>query len=174
MASNLTPPEKSPPDKNPFDVKLVKQLVSLMKENDLNEISLAYERARVRIRRGGMPTVPTTAYTVSQGSAPQISAPPSQSGGSDNAVASAKPAEATGTFIKSPTVGTFYLASGPEAQPFVKVGSTVQPETTVCMVEAMKVFNEIPAGLAGTILEVMVENAAAVEFGQPLFRVNPV
>ena len=172
MASNLTPPEKTPPDKNPFDVKLVKQLVSLMKENDLSEITLAFERARVRIRRGGLAAIPTTAYTVSQPSPqPQIAASTSPA---DNAAAPAKPAEPTGTFIKSPTVGTFYFASSPEAPPFVKIGDAVKPDTIVCMVEAMKVFNEIPAGLAGTILEFMVENAAPVEFGQPLFRVKPV
>lgn len=167
MPNNATPPDKPTPDRNPFDVKLVKQLVGLMKENDLSEISLAFERARVRIRRGGM-AIPTAAYTVSAPSAPPPQIAASGSGGATEA---AKPVE-EGTFIKSPTVGTFYLASGPDVPAFVKVGDAVKPDTTVCMVEAMKVFNEIPAGLAGTILEVLVENAAPVEFGQPLFRVK--
>ena len=111
-------------------------------------------------------SAPVYPQTASQGANPSPNA-------SDNG-ASPAVAESTGTFIKSPTVGTFYVASSPDAPPFVKVGATVQPETVVCMVEAMKVFNEIPAGLSGTILEVLVENAAPVEFGQPLFRVKPV
>ena len=70
-------------------------------------------------------------------------------------------------------VGTFYAASGPDAPPFVSVGSVVRPDTTVCVIEAMKVFTEIPAGLSGTITEVLVKNGQPVEFGQPMFRVNP-
>jgi acetyl-CoA carboxylase biotin carboxyl carrier protein len=70
-------------------------------------------------------------------------------------------------------VGTFYRASSPEAAPFVKVGDRIGPESTVCIIEAMKVFNEIPAGVAGQIVAVLVENGAAVEFGQPLLKVDP-
>ncbi|MBV8381972.1 MAG: biotin/lipoyl-binding protein, partial [Planctomycetaceae bacterium] len=75
--------------------------------------------------------------------------------------------------IESPMVGTFYAASAPDAPPFVSVGSVVRPDTTVCVIEAMKVFTEIPAGLSGTITEVLVKNGQPVEFGQPLFHVNP-
>jgi acetyl-CoA carboxylase biotin carboxyl carrier protein len=70
-------------------------------------------------------------------------------------------------------VGTYYSASAPDAPPFVSVGTTVRADTTVCVIEAMKVFTDIPAGLAGTITEVLVKNGQAVEFGQPLFRVDP-
>ncbi|MEN1682020.1 MAG: acetyl-CoA carboxylase biotin carboxyl carrier protein, partial [Planctomycetota bacterium] len=83
------------------------------------------------------------------------------------------PAAAEGPTINSPMVGTFYLASSPEAAPFVKVGDQVGPETIVCIVEAMKVFNEIPAECSGKIAAVLVETGAAVEYGQPLFRLEP-
>jgi len=171
MANNTPPGDKGPPDKNPIDIRLVKQLVGLMRDNDLSEIALSLGRSRVRLRRGAFATAP-----MMQGAMPtahsQSTAVPSTSA-SDNGASSTAAAEAAGTFIKSPTVGTFYVASSPDSPPFVKVGSNVQPDSIVCMVEAMKVFNEIPAGVAGTILEVLVENAVPVEFGQPLFRVKP-
>jgi acetyl-CoA carboxylase biotin carboxyl carrier protein len=75
--------------------------------------------------------------------------------------------------IKSPMVGTFYKASGPDTGPFVKVGDRIGPEKTVCIVEAMKVFNEIPAGISGQVVAILVENGASVEFGQPLIKVDP-
>jgi acetyl-CoA carboxylase biotin carboxyl carrier protein len=78
-----------------------------------------------------------------------------------------------GAVIESPMVGTFYSSSGPDSLPFVSSGSTVRAETTVCIIEAMKVFTEIPAGIAGTVAECLVKNGQAVEFGQPLFRLNP-
>ena len=74
--------------------------------------------------------------------------------------------------IKSPIVGTFYAAANPESPPYVKVGDHVGPETTVCIVEAMKVFNQIPAEVSGKIIAVLVENGQPVEFGQPLFKVD--
>ena len=70
-------------------------------------------------------------------------------------------------------VGTYYASSAPDAPPFVTVGAVVRPDSTVCVIEAMKVFTDIPAGVAGTITEVLVKNGQSVEFGQPLFRVNP-
>jgi acetyl-CoA carboxylase biotin carboxyl carrier protein len=75
--------------------------------------------------------------------------------------------------IKSPMVGTFYKASGPDSPPFVKVGDRIGPDKTVCIVEAMKVFNEIPAGVSGQVVAILVENGAPVEFGQPLLKVDP-
>jgi len=75
--------------------------------------------------------------------------------------------------IKSPMVGTFYRASGPDAAAFVKVGDRIGPDKTCCIVEAMKVFNEIPAGVSGQVVAILVENGAAVEFGQPLIKVDP-
>ena len=75
--------------------------------------------------------------------------------------------------IESPMVGTYYASTAPDAPPFVSVGSVVQPDTTLCIIEAMKVFTDIPAGVSGTIAEILVKNGQPVEFGQPLFRVVP-
>jgi acetyl-CoA carboxylase biotin carboxyl carrier protein len=86
-------------------------------------------------------------------------------------VPATEPKADIGTVIKSPMVGTFYSASSPDAPPFVKVGDHVGPETTVCIVEAMKVFNQIPAEISGRIVAMLVENGAPVEYGQPLFKV---
>ena len=91
----------------------------------------------------------------------------------DHRVRIKRGADAGMLVIKSPMVGTFYKASGPDAAPFVKVGDRIGPEKTVCIVEAMKVFNEIPAGVSGQVVAILVENGAPVEFGQPLIKVDP-
>ena len=148
-----------------FDVKKVRRLVELMKEHDLAEIDLRQGDQRVRLRRGGEPLVMTAAPA----SAPRAASTPVSSG----EVPAATPgAGADLAVIKSPMVGTFYTASSPESPPFVKVGAHVGPDTIVCIIEAMKVFNEIPAEMSGTIAAVLVENGAPVEFGQPLFKID--
>jgi acetyl-CoA carboxylase biotin carboxyl carrier protein len=81
--------------------------------------------------------------------------------------------DSNAVLIRSPMVGTFYTAASPDAPPFVKIGDQIGPETTVCIVEAMKVFNEIPAECSGRIVATLAQNGDAVEFGQPLFRVEP-
>jgi acetyl-CoA carboxylase biotin carboxyl carrier protein len=145
-----------------FDVKKVRRLIELMKEHDLSELDLKHADNRVRIRRGGE----VVAYSAP--TAP-IARPPAAGGG-----AGGEPAAAERTVvIKSPMVGTFYKASGPDAAPFVKVGDRIGAEKTVCIVEAMKVFNEIPAGVSGQVVAILVENGAPVEFGQPLIKVDP-
>jgi acetyl-CoA carboxylase biotin carboxyl carrier protein len=98
-------------------------------------------------------------------------APSSAASGGEKSAAPAK--ESNALVIRSPMVGTFYAAATPETPPFVKVGDQVGPETTVCIVEAMKVFNEIPAECAGRIVAVLAQNGDPVEFNQPLFRVEP-
>jgi acetyl-CoA carboxylase biotin carboxyl carrier protein len=149
-----------------FDVKKVRRLVELMKEHDLAEIDLRQGDQRVRLRRGAEPLIAgPAAYAASAHSAPPATA------------VSEKPAGAVGAsgdlaVIKSPMVGTFYLAASPESPPFVKVGDHVGPETTVCIIEAMKVFNEIPAEISGQVAAVLVENGAPVEFAQPLFKID--
>ena len=146
-----------------FDVKKVRQLIELMKEHDLSELDLRQEDNRVRIRRGGE----VVAYSAPAAAAPRPAAP--------TAPAAAPEAEADDRMlvVKSPMVGTFYRASGPDSAPFVKVGDRIGPEKTVCIVEAMKVFNEIPAGVSGQVVAILVENGAPVEFGQPLLKVDP-
>ena len=147
-----------------FDVKKVRRLIELMKEHDLSELDLRQADNRVRIRRGGE----VVAY-----SAPAPVAPRPASAAAEAAPAKESAADARMLVIKSPMVGTFYRASGPDAAAFVKVGDRIGPEKTVCIVEAMKVFNEIPAGLSGQVVAILVENGAPVEFGQPLIKVDP-
>lgn len=148
-----------------FDVRRVRRLVTLMNEHDLSEIDLRQGEQRVRLRRGGDQPV----YTAVPAAQPQPAAA---------APAPAAPAEAAsappaaGKTINSPMVGTFYLSSSPEAGPFVKVGDQVGADSPVCIIEAMKVFNEIPAETSGKIAAILVENGAAVEFGQPLFSLE--
>src|SRR5690606_12894507 len=94
-------------------------------------------------------------------------------GGAAPAAAAAAASDANLVEIKSPMIGTFYASSSPESPPFVKVGDHIGPTSTVCIIEAMKVFNEIPAEVSGLVVQVLVENGAPVEFGQPLFKIDP-
>jgi acetyl-CoA carboxylase biotin carboxyl carrier protein len=149
-----------------FDVKKVRRLVEMMKEHDLAEIDLRQGDQRVRLRRGAEPMISMPAPAVVSVPQPEShAAPPAE-----------KPAVATAggesAVVKSPMVGTFYSAPNPESPPFVKVGDHVGPESIVCIIEAMKVFNEIPAEISGKVTAVLVENGAPVEFGQPLFKVD--
>lgn len=154
----------------PFDVRTVKALVSLMTQHDLSEIDLRDGGQRLRLRRGGYQPIGFVA------SAPvppvPISAAPSAPAKVEGATGSAAPARQL-LDIKSPTPGTFYAAAKPGEPPLVKVGSKVAPESVVCLIEAMKIFNEIQAECAGVIVEVLVENQQPVEYGQVLFKVDP-
>lgn len=150
-----------------FDVKKVRQLIELMKEHDLSELDLRQAENRVRIRRGGE----VVAYTAP--AAAVAPAPAMQTFAPAAAPAQADAADSRMLIIKSPMVGTFYKASGPDTPVFVKVGDRIGPEKTVCIIEAMKVFNEIPSGVSGQVVAILVENGAAVEFGQPLMKIDP-
>jgi acetyl-CoA carboxylase biotin carboxyl carrier protein len=152
-----------------FDVRKVRRLVELMNEHELAEIDLRQADQRIRLRKGGEPIV--TAIPAAPAPAAPAAAPaPAASAGAPAAAAPA-PA-ATGKVIKSPIVGTFYASPSPDAAAFVKVGDQVGPDTVVCIVEAMKVFNEVPAEMSGKIVAVLVETGDAVEYGQPLFRLE--
>jgi acetyl-CoA carboxylase biotin carboxyl carrier protein len=152
-----------------FDVRKVRKFIELMNEHDLAEIDLRQGDQRIRLRRGPETVTVATSPMISPGqlSAPAASAPRTQQ------VADAGADQGNTILIRSPMVGTFYAAANPDSPPFVKVGDRVGPETTVCIVEAMKVFNEIPAECAGKIAEVLAQNGDAVEFNQPLFRLEP-
>ena len=144
-----------------------------MKKSSLTEFEIEEEGLKLRIRRSdnhqgnGAAAIPAYAAPV-----PAYTPPPAGTAASA-ATDEAPAAEEEGiVVIKSPMVGTFYQASSPESPPFVNVGDSVNTDTTVCIIEAMKVMNEIPAELSGTIKEVLVENGDAVEYGQPLFKVK--
>ena len=170
MAETVTPPSNDAP----FDLDKLKQLVEMMESHGLTEVHLRRGDEQWRLRRGprevihAMPQqyAPPQHYA----SAPVAAAP---STATAPATAAAAP-EASGLIdIKSPTVGTFYAAPTPGEPAFVSMGSVVTPETIVCLIEAMKVFNQIPAEVNGTITAMLVKSGDAVEFGQPLFRVKP-
>ena len=153
--------ESSSTNRDIFDVRKVRRLVELMKEYDLGEIDLQQGDMRIQLRRSAAVAQPLAAPTVVASAKPEAAAEQSTPPKADN-----------GTIINSPMVGTFYTAADPESPPFVKVGDHVGPDTIVCIVEAMKVFNQIPAEVSGRIIAMLVENGASVEFGQPLFKVE--
>lgn len=156
--------EKSSPAE-PFDLAWIKELIELMEAHGLWEVDLRKGDFQYKICRGpqgGATMLPPPVYAAA---APPVAASASP--------AAAAPAREDGLAIKSPTVGTFYAAPNPDDPPFVKVGTQVKPETIVCLVEAMKVFNQITSDVAGTVVEVCVKNGDPVEFGQVLFRVRP-
>lgn len=150
-----------------FEVGKIRELIELMREHELTEVDLKQTGQRIRLRRGGEPVL------VSQ-FAPAPAAAPTPAAAPPATIAEpAKGAEPEGVFIRSPTIGTFYASSKPGSPPFVKVGDTVNPDTIVCIVEAMKMFNEIPAGISGKVVEVLVKNDEPVDNNKPLFRVIP-
>lgn len=148
-----------------FDVRKVRRLVELMNEYDLNALDLQQGDQRIRLRRGAEQVETNVAAPVAAAPATSAAAPVP----ADSSIAASNPDQVE---ITSPMVGSFYTAANPDAAPFVKIGDQVGPETTVCIVEAMKVFNQIPAEVTGRIVAVLVENGDPVEYGQPLFRVN--
>ena len=149
----------------------IKSIVKLMSENDLTEFKIESEDMHLCIRRGSSAvSAPAIAAVpqVIQTPAPQvIQAAPAPEAPAPAAAAPAVPDKAK--IIESPIVGTFYRSATPGADAFVKVGSKVEADQTVCIIEAMKVMNEIKAEKSGVIKEILVENGEAVEFGQPLF-----
>jgi acetyl-CoA carboxylase biotin carboxyl carrier protein len=152
-----------------FDVRKVRKFIELMNEHDLAEIDLRQNDQRIRLRRGPE----TVTYSAMPGYAPApAGAGSGGAGAGERKAAEPQLDDSKATFIRSPMVGTFYSAANPESPAFVKVGDHVGPESTVCIVEAMKVFNEIPAECSGRIAAVMAKNGDAIEFNQPLFRVE--
>jgi len=152
-----------------FDVRKVRRFIELMNEHDLTEIDLRQGDQRIRLRRG--PEVVTVAGATPS-AAPTTAAGPKAADAAGSAATS--PGEdANALYVRSPMVGTFYTAASPDTPPFIRVGDQVGPESTVCIVEAMKVFNEIPAECSGKIAAVLATNGQSVEYGQPLFRVTP-
>lgn len=155
--------EKNPELPRPFDANMVEHLVGLMAKHDLSEIDLHEGEHRIRLRRGAL-----TATMV----APVAVAPPAVAAPAHVAVA---PTAATASKlheIKSPMVGTFYSKPAPDKDDYVKIGSKVKAETIVCKLEAMKLYNDMPADCAGTIAEICVKNGVPVDYDTVLFRVE--
>jgi acetyl-CoA carboxylase biotin carboxyl carrier protein len=158
-----------------LDLKQIKQIIELMKRSELTEFAVEEEGFKLKIRRGstGLPIVTTVAPGSGTPFAPSEPAPagnpPAAAGG---APAAAAKEEAGVTYIKSPMVGTFYRAASPDSKPFADVGTKVVENSVVCIIEAMKIMNEIQAETKGAVLEVLVENGQPVEYGQRLFKVK--
>jgi acetyl-CoA carboxylase biotin carboxyl carrier protein len=159
------PEPRSPKPDDVFDVERIRKLIELMKEHELAEVDLRQSQQRICIRRGGQ--VP-----------PMIAAPMAMP--AQVSVASATPNVTTSSsedgphiaIVRSPMVGTFYSKANPNAKNFVEVGSDVSHDTTVCIIEAMKVFNEIPAEIRGKVVAILAQNEETVDFGKPLFKVD--
>lgn len=148
-----------------IDISKLKELVALMAEHDLAEVEVKNGEEAITIRRGGVTqSAPAMAYAPA---APVAAAQPASA-----PMAAPTPAPASGPTIDSPMVGTCYLAANPDSPSFVKVGQQVTADTTVCLIEAMKVFNEIKAEKDGIVEAILAKNGQAVEFGQKLFALR--
>jgi acetyl-CoA carboxylase biotin carboxyl carrier protein len=152
---------------SPMDVNLLEKIVKMMSANDLNTVEVRDGDKRVILKRGEA-AAPAGHIFHAVSPAPSAAAPASPA-----APAPVVDEDANLTPIKSPMVGTFYSASSPDSKAFVQVGSTIDEETDVCIIEAMKVFNNIKAEVSGTIAKILVTNGQTVEFGQILFLVKP-
>jgi acetyl-CoA carboxylase biotin carboxyl carrier protein len=158
---------------NAVDLKDIKAIIDLMRKNSISEFELERQDFKIRLKRGpngggavqvpydetAMMALPSAQSVTATLAAPVPSAPASAVSNEQD--------------VKSPMIGTFYRAPSPESGPYVEVGTEVSPETVVCIIEAMKVMNEIKAECKGVITQVLTENAKPVEFGQPLFKVKP-
>ena len=147
-----------------MDLKDIKAIIDLMKKNSISEFELERQDFKIKLKRGGVavvsyedaPVIPVTTAVA----APGAPAPATPSTGENE--------------IKSPMIGTIYLAPSPESANYVEIGAEVGPDTVVCIIEAMKVMNEIKAEARGVITEILVDNAKPVEFGQPMFKIRPL
>jgi len=159
-----------------MDLKDIKAIIDLMRKNNLSEFELERQEYKIKLKRGGGGVHPVSEESGYYPLAaitpvpPPLPAPSSVAAAAPANTAAAGPASLE---IESPMIGTFYRAPSPESQSYVEVGSEVNPETIVCLIEAMKVMNEIKAEIKGVVTHILVENAKPVEFGQPLFRIRP-
>jgi acetyl-CoA carboxylase biotin carboxyl carrier protein len=153
-----------------LDLTKIKQVVDLMKKSDLSEFEIQDQEFKLRIKRDlpGRAFAPAPAPAA----APAYAAPAAPAPAAPGAPAAAPAVDPNIKTINSPMVGTFYTTPSPENPPFVAVGTSIKVDSVVCIIEAMKVMNEIPSEIAGTVVECLVANGTSVEFGQPLFRVK--
>ena len=156
-----------------MDLRKLKTLIDLGSESNVSELEITEAEGKVRIVKGGGAMVQGYAPMMPmQQAMPMAAAPAAPAAAPAAAAEPAAAAAPAGHSVKSPMVGTFYRASSPGAKPFVEVGSTVKEGDTLCIVEAMKILNEIEADKAGTVTQILCENGDAVEFGQPLFTIE--
>ena len=153
-----------------MDLRKLKTLIDLVSDSNVSELEITEAEGKVRIVKGpvgAMVAAPIVAPVVA--AAPIAGAPIAAA---PAVLSEAEQAAAAGHVVKSPMVGTYYASSSPEAKPFVQVGTVVKEGETICIIEAMKILNEIEADKSGTITRILVDNGQAVEYGQPLFHID--
>ena len=155
-----------------MDLRKLKTLIDLVSESNVSELEITEAEGKVRIVKGGGAMVQGYAPMMPMQQAMPMAAAPAPAAAPAAAAEPAAAAVPAGHSVKSPMVGTFYRASSPGATPFVEVGSTVKEGDTLCIVEAMKILNEIEADKSGTVTRILGENGQAVEYGQPLFVIE--
>ena len=153
-----------------MDLKDIKAIIDLMKKNSVTEFELEKQDFKIRLKRGSNGSAAAAGYDDPPALAPAQLLPVMPPA---VPLPQVVPPVSNEVEIKSPMIGTFYRAPSPESAPYIEVGSEVNPETVVCIIEAMKVMNEIKAEMKGVITQTLVENAKPVEFGQPLFKIRP-
>ncbi|MGE0330701.1 MAG: acetyl-CoA carboxylase biotin carboxyl carrier protein [Ramlibacter sp.] len=153
-----------------MDLRKLKTLIDLVSESNVSELEITEAEGKVRIVKGGTAVVQQVAAPVvaaaAAPTAPAVVAAPAP------VAAAAAPEAPAGHLVKSPMVGTFYRSASPGAKPFVEIGSQVKQGDTICIIEAMKILNEIEADKTGTVTQILGENGQAVEYGQPLFVIE--
>ncbi|MBX9818323.1 MAG: acetyl-CoA carboxylase biotin carboxyl carrier protein [Burkholderiaceae bacterium] len=153
-----------------MDLRKLKTLIDLVSDSNVSELEITEAEGKVRIVKGGGAVVQGYAQPVY--AAPPAGAPAPAPAAAPAAVAAPVVEVAVGHAVKSPMVGTFYRSSAPGAKPFVEVGATIKQGETICIIEAMKILNEIEADKSGTVTQILCENGQAVEYGQPLFIIE--
>lgn len=157
-----------------MDLRKLKTLIDLVAESDISELEVTEGESKVRIVKSGVPAAQGQIVMMQPQAQPAAAAAAAMPAAvsAAPALAESAPAEPAGHVVKSPMVGTFYRSSAPGSPPFVEIGSVVKEGDTLCIIEAMKLLNEIDADASGTIRQILVENGQAVEFGQPLFIIG--
>ncbi len=151
--------DSQPPQGDAFDVEQIRVLVELMEQHDLTELDIKQADRNIRLCRGATNAVAMQPMA--------MAAPAAAPAAGDDAAD-----DPNLVIIKAPMVGTYYCRPNPNAEPFVRIGDSITAETTVCIIEAMKVFNEIPAEISGKIVAILVDDEEPVEFGKPLFKID--
>ena len=153
-----------------MDLRKLKTLIDLVSESNVSELEITEAEGKVRIVKGGV--APVMAPVMAPVAMPAVAAPMPEATAPAAPAAPPVQAESAGHAVKSPMVGTFYRAASPGAKPFVEVGTQVKEGQTICIIEAMKILNEIEADKSGTVTQVLCENGQAVEYGQPLLVIE--
>ena len=158
-----------------MDLRKLKTLIDLVSESNISELEITEAEGKVRIVKGGPAGAPAAPLMYAPAPAPLVAPPPTVAEATAAlaaATAAEGPVEPAGKVIKSPMVGTFYRSASPGAKPFVELGDSIKPGQPVCIIEAMKIMNEIEADCEGKVVRLLCDNGEAVEFGQPLFIVE--